>query len=408
MFLFSPSAIAAGKMLVLPAALYSDTPSAYTTLVRFAASVVNVNNALGYQQSFGDDAGGRTDTPVFYVNTTHAGMGDQSVYRGDSFISRHTSYASVTKWVGQNSGVLWSGDRNAGTPQVNVYAGEVQLGDNGHDDVVLMGTVLNFFRDGTKTLGYDTPGIGHRLANLGTEPMDAGFQINGEWNVGLDYANANFGAEQAAIAFKGGHRQYWNVDATAIASDQWYAGAGAATLGTVYTHYSSSALRDIVGGVDIFRRYSGRVEVQPGADTDHVFRVYGLSSTAFGSVSQAGAVTYFQAATSGVEGTTLGFRTADSSGVEQDRLIINSAGVIRPGSDNAMGFGTASFRWLNTYSVNLRPGAGGVIWTSGTGTPEGVVAAPIGSLYTRTDGGAGTTLYAKESGAGTASGWTAK
>lgn len=44
--------------------------------------------------------------------------------------------------------------------------------------------------------------------------------------------------------------------------------------------------------------------------------------------------------------------------------------------------------------------------TSGTGTPEGSVTAPVGSLYMRTDGGAGTTLYAKETGAGN-TGWQA-
>jgi len=52
-------------------------------------------------------------------------------------------------------------------------------------------------------------------------------------------------------------------------------------------------------------------------------------------------------------------------------------------------------------------GATGVFWTSGTGTPEGVVTAPVGSLYTRTDGGATTTLYVKTSGVGN-TGWTAK
>lgn len=41
----------------------------------------------------------------------------------------------------------------------------------------------------------------------------------------------------------------------------------------------------------------------------------------------------------------------------------------------------------------------------GTGTPEGAVAAPVGSLYHRTDGGAGTTLYVKESGTGN-TGWS--
>jgi hypothetical protein len=43
----------------------------------------------------------------------------------------------------------------------------------------------------------------------------------------------------------------------------------------------------------------------------------------------------------------------------------------------------------------------------GTGTPEGVVAAGIGSIFHRTDGGAGTSLYIKEAGAST-TGWVAK
>ena len=51
--------------------------------------------------------------------------------------------------------------------------------------------------------------------------------------------------------------------------------------------------------------------------------------------------------------------------------------------------------------------AAGVQWTSGTGSPEGVVTASVGSLYTRTDGGASTTLYVKESGSGN-TGWVAK
>lgn len=43
----------------------------------------------------------------------------------------------------------------------------------------------------------------------------------------------------------------------------------------------------------------------------------------------------------------------------------------------------------------------------GAGTPESNVTAPIGTLYLRTDGGASTTLYVKESGTGN-TGWIAK
>lgn len=49
----------------------------------------------------------------------------------------------------------------------------------------------------------------------------------------------------------------------------------------------------------------------------------------------------------------------------------------------------------------------GPTWTSGTGTPEGAVSASIGSLFSRTDGGAATSLYVKESGSGN-TGWVAK
>jgi len=43
----------------------------------------------------------------------------------------------------------------------------------------------------------------------------------------------------------------------------------------------------------------------------------------------------------------------------------------------------------------------------GAGTPEGVVAGKVGDMFTRTDGGVGTTLYVKESGTGN-TGWAAK
>lgn len=42
------------------------------------------------------------------------------------------------------------------------------------------------------------------------------------------------------------------------------------------------------------------------------------------------------------------------------------------------------------------------------GTPLNVISAPVGSLAVRTDGGASTTLYVKESGAAGNAGWVAK
>lgn len=51
-------------------------------------------------------------------------------------------------------------------------------------------------------------------------------------------------------------------------------------------------------------------------------------------------------------------------------------------------------------------GSGAPTATSGAGSPEAVVTAPIGSTYHRTDGVADATFYRKESGAGN-TGWVA-
>jgi hypothetical protein len=53
------------------------------------------------------------------------------------------------------------------------------------------------------------------------------------------------------------------------------------------------------------------------------------------------------------------------------------------------------------------PSYGKVIELSGNGTPEGKITAPVGSEYHRFDGGAVTSFYIKESGAGN-TGWVAK
>ena len=59
-------------------------------------------------------------------------------------------------------------------------------------------------------------------------------------------------------------------------------------------------------------------------------------------------------------------------------------------------------------SGSITMGFGGQRVAVGDGAPEGAVAAAVGSLWLRKDGGAGTTLYIKETGAATNTGWVAK
>lgn len=79
---------------------------------------------------------------------------------------------------------------------------------------------------------------------------------------------------------------------------------------------------------------------------------------------------------------------------------------------NAVAWKTTSIPTVPSSSTNqtfhgiIFP-ATGMIDAHGSGTPEGALTAPIGSRFTRTDGGVLATLYIKESGSG-AAGWVAK
>src|SRR5690606_11332749 len=70
--------------------------------------------------------------------------------------------------------------------------------------------------------------------------------------------------------------------------------------------------------------------------------------------------------------------------VDKDGDLTLSGGVISAGTVRVQGGGTIR---------------------SGTGDPENVVTGSVGDLFLRTDGGSGTTLYVKESGTGTNTGW---
>jgi hypothetical protein len=75
----------------------------------------------------------------------------------------------------------------------------------------------------------------------------------------------------------------------------------------------------------------------------------------------------------------------------------NSNGIV--GYVAAVGTGV---RYYTSYSANVFDGCG-------VGTPEGVVVGGVGSTWRRTDGGAGTTFYVKQSGASNTNiGWVAK
>lgn len=83
-------------------------------------------------------------------------------------------------------------------------------------------------------------------------------------------------------------------------------------------------------------------------------------------------------------------------------------GVLNTGSFSEVArFASVTATSQVTSGANGYVNYGNVVWYAGLGTPEGSVTAPVGSLYSRTDGGAGTSLYVKESGSGN-TGWVGK
>lgn len=78
-------------------------------------------------------------------------------------------------------------------------------------------------------------------------------------------------------------------------------------------------------------------------------------------------------------------------------------------NNSTVGYPVASFSGAARTSpvLNLDSGGGTAGIFVGSGTPEAAVTAAVGSIYLRTNGGAATTLYVKESGSGN-TGWIAK
>lgn len=111
---------------------------------------------------------------------------------------------------------------------------------------------------------------------------------------------------------------------------------------------------------------------------------------------------------------------AEATGNEASLLLVNGQGGIGKvtfGGDFSLKFtGQNGAVFLTKPTASGVPyfaaglgigGATGPTLTFGTGSPEGVVTAPQGSIYLRTAGGLGATLYAHEVGSGN-TGWKVK
>ncbi len=198
-------------------------------------------------------------------------------------------------------------------------------------------------------------------------------------------------------------------------------------------HFGPDARRNVVFGAEAIPSTSGKIILHEGSRYTYVAgsddtRIFGR--TGINAIPDSDAALQI-----GRDEQLIRFKTSDGAlqadifmdtmGGDAGRLRLNSrdniinfqvagADVIAvggasvfPNTDNVVELGAASLRFSRTFSREFYPGDGTVRWLAGSGTPEGAITAVVGSMWLRTDGGAGTVLYIKESGAGN-TGWIPK
>lgn len=84
----------------------------------------------------------------------------------------------------------------------------------------------------------------------------------------------------------------------------------------------------------------------------------------------------------------------------------DTTGSFTPGASNTYSIGQTTNLVNTVYSNRFATGAINALILAGSASPEGVQTAGVGSIYQRGGGGAGTSLYVKESGSGN-TGWVA-
>jgi hypothetical protein len=126
------------------------------------------------------------------------------------------------------------------------------------------------------------------------------------------------------------------------------------------------------------------------------------------STNTAGGHDALSSNTTGSNNTAVGFEAllSNTEGANNTAVGRRSMETITTGSSNtAVGDAADVLSATGDNQIAIR--AGDTKWYSAAGTPEAAVTAGVGSLYTDTSGGSGTTLYVKESGTGN-TGWVAK
>jgi hypothetical protein len=249
----------------------------------------------------------------------------------------------------------------------------------------------------------------------------ATFNIEPTFANGIDFTNTAFtikpttidGADNAAVWIQGGGDASTSRGAIVIAYGNEGLSPGNIRLipgTTATTGVSVEGNMGVTGNVDITSTDAGaaagptfslsRNSASPAASDIMGFISFLGRDSGGNNTTYADMFATIADPTDGSEDSNLTIRTI-VAGVATNQILMNTVGC----QITAIGAsvpGTGVFTTLTGTTIRL---TSTITWTQGTGTPEGVVTASVGSLFSRTD--AATTLYVKQTGAGN-TGWVAK
>lgn len=204
-------------------------------------------------------------------------------------------------------------------------------------------------------------------------------------------------------------------------------GSGVAVFGTTPTFTTNITTPKIIGGTGTTSTLTLQTTSGVGTtNADMIFLVGNNGGTEALRIANSGAITTsFNVSGNSWLGSTL-VRSGSTSGFQvngRSRLFSSGDGLFElqnaAGTDfTRLNFGgtTSSFPAIKKNSTTLEArladdsafaATQSLYDRFGSGSPESAVTAPVGAVYHRTDGGAGTSFYVKESGSGN-TGWVAK
>lgn len=200
---------------------------------------------------------------------------------------------------------------------------------------------------------------------------------------------------------------------------------------TIVTDGSGSTIMTFAGSQESPHNAARNATMLPTGTVEFQARIIGgLGSSdalVFQNRSTASAKIQFENSS----GTRLAY--TDETGVQIDNQVLLRFGTLS-GSQPTVScdsssriswrIGSGGIRWVNnafttplltitdaglaTFSGQIKVSNTAATINSGTGSPEGALVAPPGSIYLRTDGSTGTSIYVKEAGVSVSTGWVAK